>query len=765
MSNTYKIYDSSKFLKIGYVKDLNTVTSYNPFNEKKKRWQFWKKVGGKFKAVNNTKITYNAAMIPIADLTHMLLVGSSGYGKTESLKLIAEECTVKDFGYVMVDPHGGLARDAVAILRSQGKTNDDYIYIAPRLAKEYESVVKINPLDIDPEMVNVFVDQLKHIYASSWGERLEAILRNSLLALMSLGREYQNLDSLRRFIVDDAFRESILPKIVDKGLRSFFQDVYPNYARDASAAAYNKLDRLLANPLVRAVFDTSSIPIDGGEIKLVDFGEAIRQKKKIIVDLSSIDEGSAAFVGGIILMMIFSAVRRMADRIENKANPYFVLLDEAQYFAPVLRELLNMFRKFNVKIIMATQTLSEKQIPFASEIIELTSTICCFRAGRETVRPIRDLLTMGRIRNPEEDMPKLEPYTFVVYSRGNPPTKGILRTKVRTLMAEYNTSTAEGKRNVITIIRENILKNGTQIAKDLFISTQREIEVKLGFTDYATLSTLFKNGNAMTRNELYSKMLMEYEITNSDARESLYRLLSSYYIQMNGEDIVITPIAIAEFFSYDINSSNRVGSDRHVDVIMRIAFAYREQSFYPIIDDGKTMKPKADVTIIPFKRTQKDKKTVEFEWDYDNIFVFEVETNPGAHEEQVYKNFTKSFKKGFRVNFAVFSESDRGVIYNIMKNNNVPTEQFRVWLIDELPKPSEYFGKGQTPIQSKPSTEKDALIKRVKNNYKDTDAIDQLTNAGYTITIDEQDSIVKIRIRNTNTGDDHKYTVKKDNNP
>ena len=765
MSNTYKIYDSSKFLKIGYVKDLNTVTSYDPFNEKKKRWQFWKKVGGKFKAVNNTKITYNAAMIPIADLTHMLLVGSSGYGKTESLKLIAEECTVKDFGYVMVDPHGGLARDAVAILRSQGKTNDDYIYIAPRLAKEYESVVKINPLDIDPEMVNVFVDQLKHIYASSWGERLEAILRNSLLALMSLGREYQNLDSLRRFIVDDAFRESILPKIVDKGLRSFFQDVYPNYARDASAAAYNKLDRLLANPLVRAVFDTSSIPIDGGEIKLVDFGEAVRQKKKIIVDLSSIDEGSAAFVGGIILMMIFSAVRRMADRIENKANPYFVLLDEAQYFAPVLRELLNMFRKFNVKIVMATQTLSEKQIPFASEIIELTSTICCFRAGRETVRPIRDLLTMGRIRNPEEDMPKLEPYTFVVYSRGNPPTKGILRTKVRTLTADYNTSTAEGKQKVITVIRENILKNGTQIAKDLFISTQREIEIKLGFTDYATLSTLFKNGNAMTRNELYSKMLMEYEITNSDARESLYRLLSSYYIQMNGEDIVITPIAIAEFFSYDINSSNRVGSDRHVDVIMRIAFAYREQSFYPIIDDGKTMKPKADVTIIPFKRTQKDKKTVEFEWDYDNIFVFEVETNPGAHEEQVYKNFTKSFKKGFRVNFAVFSESDRGVIYNIMKNNNVPTEQFRVWLIDELPKPSEYFGKGQTPIQSKPSTEKDALIKRVKNNYKDTDAIDQLTNAGYTITIDEQDSIVKIRIRNTNTGDDHKYTVKKDNNP
>ena len=708
--------------------------------------------------------------IPITKITNILLVGSQGYGKTESLKLIVKNCAKKGFGFVLVDPHGGLARDTVAILKTYGVS--DFVYVAPHMAMETEKIVKINPLDLDIELVNVFIDQLKHV-SHGWGDRLEPILRNSFAALIMLGEEYKTIENLRRFVIDAAYRESLIPKLQDRTLRSYFKDVFPNYSKDAGPAAFNKLDRLLSNPLVRSLFDVTTIP-EEDKYKILSFGKMIKENKKVIIDLAGIDESSAGFIGGVVLMMVFSSVSRMLERIENPDNPFFVLLDEAQHFAPVLRELLNKFRKFNIKIVFATQTLAEKKIPFASEIIELTSTICSFRVGRDTLKPIKDIMLS------EESMVKLEPYTFYCYSRGNPPAKGVLKTKQLVMEVGYDPQTVEGRANIKNLISENIDKYGVSISKEAFVVINRGIEVKLPFLDYAIITELFKHGNSMDREKLYELMDEKYGFKKEKTRIALQRLYTSQFMELHDDIVIINQYSISSIF-HTIPKGQRGGSDKHIDVISRIALYHRQNTDWVDVDVGDTNRPKADVTVVSYVRYSEES---DYEWDYDNIIVYEVETNPSAHPEQVFKNFSKNYSKGFAVNFVVFSETDRKNIFDILTEKGIQTTQYKVWLVSELPKPQPH-ARQQTeevalPAIAPPNTcaientineyknisanninSVEELIEKVRKNYKDTESISQLQKEGYTITIDERDSYTKIRIRNTSTGDDHKYTVKK----
>lgn len=695
------------------------------------------------------------ATITVDDLKHGIVVGSTGYGKTEIQKLIVSECIKNGHGFFIIDPHGGLAEFAAGLLASK---NLDFIHIAPRLTMQMQKTVKLNPLDIDRERVNTVITQLKNL-SEHWGQRLEAVLRNALLLVLSLPKEYRSINTLRRVVIDYEYLTSVLNRVSDKELHLFWEVTFPNYGPEAAASAYNKIDSLLTNPMVRAVVDTS---IDTTESSTgLDFGEVVRNKQRVILDVSEIDYESASFIGSIAIMMLYSKVQRMSERRERKENPFFLIVDEAQQFAPDLREPLNMFRKFNIKMIMGTQSLSDKRIPFADEIIELTSLICAFKIGADTARLLKPVLH-GSVR---EDMANMPKYRFSAYA--GPDKNGVLTTIKMSLPAPYSIETEEGRAEILRAIEGSIDRHGVPLSIEKYLPTQREVQTKLSVTQHAVLCFLWKNGNSYPRQQLYDDLAKQLECEPDYIQYAVREIknMGNFYLEVSDDTLVLVNIALSEYFM-DIPRGQRGGGDKHSDVISRIATYFRQNYNYVIVDTGGGNIAKADVMVIPHRLSKDNKGTATLDWDYDNIKVFEVETDPVGHKEQVFKNFSKNYGIGYQVNFVVFSERDRGHVMNILTEKGIQPEQYRVWLVDELPEPQKYSGLRQeevkvalseftaTPVINTPEPEGipqvdgdvyDHLKAQLKANPTDETIVERLRNLGFNVIKIEDGAKWRIR--------------------
>jgi len=351
---------------------------------------------------------------------HIAIFGETGSGKSETIKLLIKQCILRDEGFMLIDPHGMLARDVLSLIPTEKW--DNVIYINPNTSMWYAGVIKINPLEHktaeDRYIVAMsFVNALRNLYRESWGDRLEAILRNAANALVEV--EGSTLRDMRMLITDSKFRKEFLTKIASTDTIHFWNETFDKlYRKDAGGAAYNKLDKILATPLVAAMLDAPKSSID--------FSDIIKSDKFVVVDLGSgTSDDIASFLGSIVMHMLYVEAKRRIDRLESLDKPFYLFIDEAHLFSSfAIREVLNTLRKFNIKVTLATQTINAFSSRVANEIPALCRTIICFKCDRETANMFKDLLPIS-----VEELISLSLHTFSFYSQGIPPALGIGRTR------------------------------------------------------------------------------------------------------------------------------------------------------------------------------------------------------------------------------------------------------------------------------------------------------------------------------------------------
>ena len=357
---------------------------------------------------------------------HAAIFGLVGSGKSSILKLLILQNIQRKEGFMVIDPHGELARTILSLIPKS--MQDDVIYVNPASLYNYQRTVRINPLEVHKEeeryvVVMSFVNTLYNLYRESWGPRLETVLRNAANALVET-EEYNSLGSITKMITDKAARSMFLRSVASENVRHFWTEVFEKqYSKDAGSSAYNKMDKIMATPAVAAMLDTTKSSIQIADI--------IRDRKMIVVDLSTgASDDIASFVGTILLNMLYVEAKKRidveADMDEIGKNPFYVYVDEAHLFSNyTMSEMLRALRKFGIKMTIATQTVNAYDTTFAAEIGGVCQTIICGKCDANTAQAVN--VNMGASK---EELQGLQNHTFAFSSaEDGVPVSGVFKSR------------------------------------------------------------------------------------------------------------------------------------------------------------------------------------------------------------------------------------------------------------------------------------------------------------------------------------------------
>lgn len=617
------------------------------------------------------------------DRIHIAIFGETGSGKSITQLGLIKQNIERNEGFLLIDPHGMLARDVLLLIPTEKWKNVIYINPMTSTPEWFGRTVKINPLECKrPEdryiVAMSFVNALKNLYHESWGDRLEAILRNAINALVEL--EGSTLRDLSMLITDAKFRAQVLRKIANRETIQFLANVFEQYKKDAGSAAYNKLDKILKTPLIAAMVDSPRSSID--------ISAVMKEGKFLIVDLASgASDDIAAFMGSILIHMLYVEAKRRIDNLESLERPFYLYVDAAHLFSSfALREVLNTMRKFNVKVTLATQTVNSFSTRVANEITALCRTIVCFKCDSVTASMFKDIMPLDTDR-----MVSLPLHTFAFYSQAKPPVTGVAFTR--------------------KIIPDDLRKNSKEAWKELArysvnqfgqkVDLQRYIPVRKNkvYPDWTPLDMkiiYLLRDRELTRDEIVAELLKRYgdDADTTRVYESIdvlrmNHIISSNIQQRDGneyEEYKLEWLALSSFFNTKMIGA-RTGSDKHKATIMYIAELLWSQLTYCKIDLGEEHQELADVIAIEESRYQDadDEQKTRYDLDtWGEITAIEVETDPASREEQVLKNFRKNKDQGYRVWFVVFTEKAKMAVENILTaKNGIRREEYDIMNIDE----------------------------------------------------------------------------------
>jgi len=311
---------------------------------------------------------------------HMYVIGKSGMGKSELLKMLAIQDIQDGRGVCFMDPHGDPVYDLLD-------------YIPPERVKD---VIFINPADMQyPVGFNVMeavnLDQrhlvadgmmavFKKIWIDAWSARMEYILNNTILALLEVPGS--TLLGINRMLADKEYRKRIVDQVTDSEVKAFWTQEFAKYtdkfASEATAAIQNKVGQFVSNALIRNLI--------GQEKSTFDMREAMDQHKIILVDISKgrIGEDASKLLGAMIITKIQLAAMSRVDVAKHERPDFALIVDEFQNFATAsFANILSEARKFNLSLVVANQYIKQLDEKVADAVFGNVGTIISFRVGAE----------------------------------------------------------------------------------------------------------------------------------------------------------------------------------------------------------------------------------------------------------------------------------------------------------------------------------------------------------------------------------------------
>ena len=319
---------------------------------------------------------------------HLYSIGSTGAGKTTFLQSLILQDIHLGRGVCVIDPHGDMAEE-IANCIPRHRVND-VIYFD---AGDREHPIGFNPLsgwdsDDQRELVaSQIVSTFKGLWRDSWGEWLEYLLKNTLLALLERRGVAISLLSIPRMLEDPEYRAHILAGVHDPVVKGFWQDYFGGFGNreqhERISSTLNKAGKFVLSPVLRNIL--------GQKRSGFDMTAVMDEGKVLIVNLAKgkIGEDNANFLGSLIVSDIVGRAMQRADRPEASRRDFHLFIDEFQSlttdsFATIVSEA----RKYRLSLAISHQNFDQISPKVLAAILKNTGTLAAFRVNFEDAQKL-----------------------------------------------------------------------------------------------------------------------------------------------------------------------------------------------------------------------------------------------------------------------------------------------------------------------------------------------------------------------------------------
>ncbi|MGJ8665143.1 MAG: type IV secretory system conjugative DNA transfer family protein [Patiriisocius sp.] len=306
-------------------------------------------------------------------LSHTHIIGVTGVGKSTLIaNMIIADIEVGR-GCAIFDPHGDICDD---ILKRIPKHRiNDVIIIDP---SDSNYPIGFNLLEAHTEAEKIvlssdLVSAFKR-HATAWGDNMTAVLQNAVNTILGSTRG-GTLIELKRFLIEESFRNEYLTSVDDPSLHYYWHHEYP-MVRKGIAPLLTRIDTFLRPKLVRYMLAQKSG---------VDISECLKDNKIVLLKLSQglIGEQNSYLLGSLFLAKFNQAALARQSESREERSPYMLYLDEFQNFiTPSIERILSGARKYALGITIVHQELGQIQDnSLLNSILSNPKIRICFRLG------------------------------------------------------------------------------------------------------------------------------------------------------------------------------------------------------------------------------------------------------------------------------------------------------------------------------------------------------------------------------------------------
>ena len=333
---------------------------------------------------------------------HLYCVGKSGSGKSKLLELLIKEDLDAGKGVGVLDPHGDLVDNCMEFVPKHRLK--DVVYFDPA---DIDFPISFNPLENVDEAYKMqvtlgFIQIFKKLFGSNWSDRLEHVLRYTVLAL--LDSPNTTVLSILKMLTDKNYRQNIVSRIKDSVVKNFWVSEFAGWSEKFDAEAItpllNKVGQFVATNMIRNII--------GQPDNRINIRDIMDNEKILFMKVSKglLGEENSSLLGSMIITKLYQAAMSRADVKEDKRKDFYFYVDEFQNFATeTFAEILSEARKYKLNLTIAHQYMGQVSDLVKKTVFGNVGSIVSFRVGADDAshlageyNPIfkeRDIINLG----------------------------------------------------------------------------------------------------------------------------------------------------------------------------------------------------------------------------------------------------------------------------------------------------------------------------------------------------------------------------------
>lgn len=333
---------------------------------------------------------------------HLYVVGKSGSGKSKLIELLVYNDIQEGKGIAILDPHGDLVDNILKYIPRE--RIEDVVLFDPA---DVDFPIGFNPLlQVDPaykmQLTIGIIDIFKKLFGTNWTDRLEHVLRYTLLAL--LDSPNTTILSILKMLTDKNYRQKIVARIQDNVVKSFWVSEFAAWSEKFDAEAItpllNKVGQFVATNMIRNII--------GQPEMYFDIRDIMDNKKILLMKISKglLGEENASLIGSMVITKMYQAAMSRADIPEEQREDFYFYVDEFQNFATdTFYEILSEARKYRLNLTIAHQYMGQLSNKIRQTVFGNVGSMISFRVGAEDATvlaeeyaPIfkeRDIINLG----------------------------------------------------------------------------------------------------------------------------------------------------------------------------------------------------------------------------------------------------------------------------------------------------------------------------------------------------------------------------------